>query len=183
MSNNSNLADMTLREHMLLGLAGEWRRVYDHLARQLEREFQGWQQAGNRPETLAVSQWRVQQVASFLEYRVSQTLNSLGELHAGYQAFVARYQGASSELERRQHSLDYAAELGQSRRGLRADRRAWTAGWTPRLRDRYRRKVSEQERLLTFCVHRLNANICFFIGQFTQPGNGPQVSRPSATTR
>ncbi|WP_375171784.1 hypothetical protein [Marinobacter sp.] len=169
MSNNSDLADMTLREHMLLGLAGEWRRVYDHLALQLEREFQGWQQAGNRPETLAASQWRVQQVASFLEYRVSRTLDSLGELHAGYRAFVARYQGASSELERRQHSLAYAAELGQSRRGLRADRRALDR-WldASALRDRYRRKVSEQERLLTFCVHRLNANICFFIGQFTQ---------------
>jgi poly-gamma-glutamate synthase PgsB/CapB len=170
MSNESGTQVLTPQEHMLLGLSKQWQQVYRHLAVQLEREFLHWRRGRNRPETVPEAQWLVQQVASFLEFRAADALALLDKLDEGYRGFTQRYQGAGSAMERQQHLLAYAAELGQTRRGLRADRRALDRWFDESaLRDRYQRKVSEEQRLLTFCVNRLNANVCHFLEHYTRP--------------
>lgn len=155
---------------MLLGLSRHWQQVYRHLAIELEQEYQSWQQGKNRPETVPEAQWLVQQVASFLEYRVGQCLTTLDKLDEGFRSFQRRYQGAGGAMERQQHLMSYAEELGQTRRGLRADRRSLDRWFDDSaLRDRYLRKSSEEQRLLIFCIHRLNANVCYFLRSFTRP--------------
>ena len=169
MSNKSSKKMLTPLDHMLLGLSSHWRQVYKHLAFQLEQEFLRWRRGRNRPETVSEAQWLVQQVASFLEFRIGQTLSTLDQLDEGYRGFTRRYKGAGSALERHQHLLAYAEELGQSRRGLRGDRRSLERWFDESaLRDRYQRKASEEQRLLIYCIHRLNVNVCYFLQNFTR---------------
>jgi gamma-polyglutamate synthase len=169
MSSKSPAKTLLPLDHMMLGLSTHWQQVYRYLAVQLEQEFKRWQRRQNRPETLSEQQWLVQQVTSFLEDRVNHSLTTLAKLDEDYRAFSRQFQSAGSEMERRQHLIRYAEELGQTRRGLRADRRS-LARWLDEsaLRDRYQRKTSEEQRLLIYCIHRLNANICHFLEYFTR---------------
>ncbi|MDC0662934.1 hypothetical protein [Marinobacter sp. SS21] len=165
---SSNPTALSSLQHLLLELSDEWRGVYQTLAEQLDREFKSWHSSRNRPESMSAPRWLSQQICNFLEYRAGQSLTLLEQLNQGYRAFSQRYQNASSEQERHQHQLAYAKELGQSRRGLRADRQALVRWFdASALRDRYQRRASEEERLIVFIVDRLGANLCHYLRHHT----------------
>jgi poly-gamma-glutamate synthase PgsB/CapB len=123
----------------------------------------------------------VQEIASQLR---AATID-LKALDDRYQSFLNRYRKASHR-QKPQHLLDFARDLGSTKRQLAADRRALKRDLDDgALIDRYRRRRGELERDQRFYIERLG-ELCrdinpektiAFLHDWIMPGLNPQVRR------
>jgi len=77
-------------------------------------------------------------------------------LHTEFEEFSARHARAETEAERREFITDFARTLGASEHGVREDRKAFSRWFgLDAMVDRYRRRVGEEERRISFALGRL----------------------------
>jgi poly-gamma-glutamate synthase PgsB/CapB len=97
-------------------------------------------------------------IATGLGVWIVARLDRIAELHRINEEFGARVARAADETERRAHVLDFARALGASERTLRGDARAQSRWFGhDAVAERYRRRVSGEERRAAFGLDRLGA--------------------------
>lgn len=158
------LTEQEIRRVLADDLPPIWRRVernlLDHLAAKLYRKIK---ESGALATAQRAARWYEDDSPSrilviFLLLAVEEELAAIESLRRRQGEFGKRLARVSTGEERRFHVLEYARDLGASRRRLRGDRRAF-ARWfdADAVNDRYQRKLAGHERQLAFILGRVGA--------------------------
>ncbi len=98
---------------------------------------------------------------AFLKEEIDGIHSRITGLRGVYTQFTKRLARASSGEERNRNVLEFARELGQSKKGLREDRRALTRYFdSDAVTDRYQILIGELERRLAVALGRLGGLAC-----------------------
>lgn len=94
--------------------------------------------------------------ARYMQVRIARLVQEIAALREGQGNFARRYAIAESDEDRRRIILDYARELGASAAQLRGDAKAFRRWFgADAMQDRARVRISEAERMLSFCLQSL----------------------------
>lgn len=95
------------------------------------------------------------QLFAFLKFRVSELLTTAFDLRRRYNEYTKRFSRAVSADDKERHILDFARELGATRRQLRGDRKAFTRHFGhDAVTERYVRRTNWLEREMSFLLER-----------------------------
>ncbi len=162
-----------IRKLLELDLHPASKRLYGELIEEFEREFirwrqpdqRGWDKAGSQEQTLA------RQLGFFLQNQIEKMAQHCAVLDLKFTEFRQRSGHAASEHEKREHILDFAAELGSSRRQLSGDKRAFKRWFDyAAVVERYVRRSAEYERCISFSLGRLGV-LCALVLHEVADGN------------
>ena len=135
-----------------------WVRLYEVLLRDIEAGFASWLQgheaAENRDSRDAGDV--LPDLIDYLMRDIRENLRVLHDLASRFADFRQRCAAAGSQQEQQEHILQFARELGATRRQLRKDRQAF-ARWfgEDAIAERYTRQRAERERRIAFVLGRL----------------------------
>jgi len=131
-----------------------------------ERQQSHAKMADKQAESAALTLRLIQ----FIQREIAQQREQLQALRLHHTEFTQRYAHAISEEEQRHHILDYAKALGQSAKGLKKDQRAFERWFgMDAVVDRYQRRHTRCERMISFCLGRFGVLSAHLIEQTAEP--------------
>ncbi len=144
-----------LLEH---GQHSYWCQLNAVLINQVCEHFARWPSApapDTNPERSSLGK-HAEYFVHFLHYAIENHCEIMRMMVRRYGEYSKRYSKAVTEDERRQHILDYAAELGADKKRLAGDRKAFSRWFGhDALCERYKRRHLEGERYLSFLLQSL----------------------------
>ncbi|HVK93978.1 MAG TPA: hypothetical protein VM571_04550 [Noviherbaspirillum sp.] len=94
--------------------------------------------------------------ARYMQSHITRLVQDIATLRAGQGDFTRRYAVGRSDEDRRRIILDYAQELGATGTQLRGDAKAFRRWFgADAVQDRARIRISNAERMLSFCLQSL----------------------------
>ncbi len=142
-------------ERIAGGLNSYDRRLNDSLVRELADDFRAWRTTPEALRTVPDAEG-IGALLAFLLQDIEAQVQRIRALRSRHADFNKRYTRSVTDDERRQHILDYARDLGASRRQLWGDRRAFRRWFgADAVTDRYVRRHGAAERRLAFSLDRL----------------------------
>lgn len=167
-----NMIEQETRTLLSLGIHPAWRKAEEKLLAPLARKFVAEEEGrvrSRRADTVAVDSLALRLIR-FVQREIQSEGEALSRLRNRHAEFTQRYARSVSEDERRFHTLAYAKAMGRSRRELAEDRRAFGRWFgMDAVTDRYLRRHTLHERVLSFCLGRLGALSVHLIGQAGEP--------------
>lgn len=143
------MKDQTLASLLNEGLRPHEVRLEQKHVAMLAAEWPAWLQRQDARDVLPVALLAVR----FVQSHITRLVQEIAGLREGQGNFTRRYAIAGSDEERRQIILDYARELGATPKQLRGDAKAFRRWFGPdAMQDRARIRISNAERMLTFCL-------------------------------
>ncbi|MDD1622428.1 MAG: HEAT repeat domain-containing protein [Methylococcaceae bacterium] len=142
-----------------------WCRLNGGLIKQLGNDYQRWpkppvsdlESERARSQTGRIAEHAV----AFMRFEIDQIRDQLHELNVRHAEYLKHISRAVSLEQRQKEILDYAKQLGASKRQLKQDRQAF-GRWFDHdaMLDRYNKRYAERERYLSFvldCLGRVAA--------------------------
>jgi poly-gamma-glutamate synthase PgsB/CapB len=135
-----------------------WRQLNARLLARLLASFGRWPAplVSDAGGSRTVAGLQAQHAVEFLLYEITATLEQMEQLRNRYNTYCSRYLKAIGKEEKQTRILEFAQELGASRRDLRRDGKAF-ARWFGHdaVTDRYKRRHLDAERYLSFSLQCL----------------------------
>lgn len=148
-------ADQPIRDLFETDMTSYWRKLNAKLIDQLIEDYHAWppsQTYARHQETPSLAHHLV----DFLLYTINQLRLHILASRQRHAEFNKQLLRATKPEEQRQAILDYAADMGATRRQLRGDRRAFARWFGPdAVTDRYIHRNAAAERQMTFYLNRL----------------------------
>ncbi len=112
----------------------------------------------------------LEKMVLFLGYTLKENHDAVLALHIRFSDFNKRYSGASTDLEKKTHILDFARELGAGEKSLKKDKAAFSRWFGPdAVTDRYNKRVSAFHRKAAFCLDRLGVLLSMLLRESDSP--------------
>jgi poly-gamma-glutamate synthase PgsB/CapB len=167
------MTEQETRKLLSLGIHPAWRLAEEKLLIPLAQKFVAEEEGrirSRRADKVAVDSLALRLIR-FVQREIQLEGEALSRLRNRHAEFTQRYARSVSEDERRFHTLAYAKAMGRSNRELAEDRRAFGRWFgMDAVTDRYLRRHTLHERVLSFCLNRLGALSVHLIGQAGEPG-------------
>ncbi|MFI3188684.1 hypothetical protein BCS42_05245 [Crenothrix sp. D3] len=156
--NNQSLSRAEIKNLLVSGQNPYWYQLNADLIQQLSDNFDRWPLPpviDSERERRALNR-KAQHLVDFLRYDITQILATLTGLKNSFGEYSKRYTNALSDIDKKQHILNYAEELGATRRQLRQDVKAFKRWFGhDAVSDRYQHRYLETERYLSFSLQCL----------------------------
>ena len=158
-----SISHKEIKNLLIRGQNPYWYQLNADLVKRLIDSFDRWPAA---PVVEAEHERRKlgrksQHLVSFMRYEINQIIARLAALKNHNSEYSKHYTKALSDQDKKQHILDYAEELGATRRQLRQDALAFKRWFGhDAVSDRYQHRYLETERYLSFvlqCLGRMSA--------------------------
>ncbi|MDP2828865.1 MAG: hypothetical protein Q8O37_09675 [Sulfuricellaceae bacterium] len=167
------MTEQEARKLLSLGIHPAWRKAEEKLLAPLLQKFVAEENGrirSHRPDTLAVDLPALRLI-QFIQREIQLEGEALASLRQRHAEFTQHFARSVSEDERRLHILDYAKTMGRSSRELAGDSRAFERWFgMDAVADRYMRRHTLHERILSFCLGRLGALSAHLIQLAGEPG-------------
>jgi gamma-polyglutamate synthase len=160
-----NLSHQEIIDLLASGQNPYWLQLHADLLERLCSDFDDWPAATTVEADYqgSGSSRNAQHLIHFMRYELNQIVASLANLKNRFSEYGKRYTKALNDDDKKTYILDYAKELGASRRQLRLDKRAFERWFGhDAVSDRYQRRYLETERYLSFvlqCLGRLSERV------------------------
>lgn len=143
------MTEENISEALNTGLSESWQRIHRSRLTQITKLYKAWLKENDRALSADTG------LLTFIPLLIESTEQKLQSLHRSSADFSGRYARAATELERNQHILNFARDLGSSSRDLKRDEASFQLWFgADAVSERYQRRVAEQERMLALCIDR-----------------------------
>ena len=144
----------SLKKRLEKGIHPLWLKAEQGLVDLLVADFKTWEKTATKPDDARGG--RDLGLVEFLISRIETDLKRISALHLRHAEFNQRYAHAGTEREKRDHILEFARDLGRTRRRLKGDKRAFSRWFgSDAVTERYLRQVADAERKIVFTLKRL----------------------------
>lgn len=152
------MTEQEIRTLLSLGIHPAWRKAEEKLLAPLLEKYVAEERGrvrSNRADTI-IGEFPVMRLIQFIQREIQHQGDQLTGLRQQHAEFTQRYARSISEEERQFHVLGYAKAMGRSSRDLAEDQRAFERWFgMDALADRYMRRRTHCERMISFCLARL----------------------------
>lgn len=166
------MTEQEIRTLLSLGIHPAWRKAEEKLLAPLLQKYLAEERGrvrSSRADTI-VGEFPVMRLIQFIQREIQQQGEQLTSLRHQHAEFTQRYARSVSEEERQFHVLGYAKAMGRSSRDLAEDQRAFGRWFgMDAMADRYMRRRTHCERMISFCLGRLGEISAHQIHQAKKP--------------
>jgi len=157
-----------VRELLIIGMSPFFIKMEARRIEEIINEFIAWLDASDKPLPDERTELQKELIA-FLSYNINTKLSRTEVLKRQHLEFVKGLQNLATPEDIRGHILEYARDLGASRKQLRGDRRAFNRWFgQDAVTDRYKKILQETEKMMTLsldCLGRITADFISMHGE------------------